>query len=119
MGKQDRQPFPKKSQSNTTQVLELIHSKVCGPMDVNSVGGSRYFVTFTDDYSRYAAVYMMKRKSEAFSKFKKFVQIVKKQTECKVRRFRCDNGGEYTSQEFIDFCKENGIQREPTIPYSP
>jgi len=49
MGKQ--QPFPKKSQSNTTRVLELIHSDGCGPMDVNSVGGLRYFVTFTDDYS--------------------------------------------------------------------
>jgi len=38
MGKQHRQPFPKKSQSNTTRVLELIHSDVCSPIDVNSVG---------------------------------------------------------------------------------
>jgi len=63
---------------------------------------------------------MMKRKSETFSKFKEYVRMVEKQTECKVIRcFGCDNGGEYTSQEFIDFCKENGIRREPTIPYSP
>eukprot|EP00111_Clytia_hemisphaerica_P023199 TCONS_00068237-protein len=64
MGKQHRQPFPKKSTNTTKGLLELIHSDVCGPMDVPSVGGSRYFVTFIDDYSRYTTVYMMKHKSE-------------------------------------------------------
>jgi hypothetical protein len=28
--------------------LDLVHSDVCGPMQVPSMGGSRYFVTFTD-----------------------------------------------------------------------
>ena len=47
MGKQHRQPFPKKAKSITTILLELIHSNVCLPMDVPSVGGSRYFVTLS------------------------------------------------------------------------
>ena len=46
MGKQNRQPFPNTSQYRSSQPLELVHSDVCGLMNVTSVGGSRYFVTF-------------------------------------------------------------------------
>ena len=129
MGKQNRQPFPKKARSTTTGLLELIHSDVCGPMDLPSVGGSRYFVTFIDDYSRYTTVYMMKQKSEVLAKFTEFVNLVENQTGLKVKRLnienqtvkrlRSDNGGEYVSNDFERFCTNRGIQREPTIPYSP
>ena len=46
-GKQTRKPF-----HGSAEVLQLVHSDVCGPMSVASLGGARYFVTFTDDYSR-------------------------------------------------------------------
>ena len=36
-----------------TQLLELIHSDVCGPMSTHAIGGYSYFITFTDDFSRY------------------------------------------------------------------
>ena len=60
LGKMYRKPFPKKSQHRSTQPLELIHSDICGPMSVNSMGGSRYLITFIDDYSRFTHVYMIK-----------------------------------------------------------
>ena len=60
MDKQHRQPFPKKAKSITTGLLELIHNDVCGPMDVPSVGGSKYFVTVIDDFLRYTTVYTIK-----------------------------------------------------------
>ena len=129
MGKQHRQPFPKTSKSSTSKLLELIHSDVCGPMDVPSVGGSRYFVTFIGDYSRYTTVYMMKQKSEVLDKFKEFVNLVENRTGLKVqrlnieyqtvKRLRSNNGGEYFSNDFDTFCTDRGIQRGPTIPYSP
>ena len=50
-GKMHHKSFPKKSQSRATKILELVHSDLCGPMQVNSIGGSRYVLTFTDDYS--------------------------------------------------------------------
>ena len=56
MGKQHSQPFPKKAKSIKTGLLDLIHSDVCGPMDVPSVGGSRSFVTVIDNFSRYTTV---------------------------------------------------------------
>jgi len=50
MGKLHRIPFPKNNNHKSTQLLELIHTDVCGPMSVESIGGSRYFVTFIDDF---------------------------------------------------------------------
>ena len=52
--------------------LDLIHSDVCGPFSVLARGGYEYFIPFTNDYSRYGYVYLMKKKYEALDKFKKF-----------------------------------------------
>ena len=49
-----------------TELLALVHT------DVQATSGYTYFITFTDDLSRYRYVYLMKHKSEAFKKFKKF-----------------------------------------------
>ena len=52
-----------------TDLLEIIHTDVCDPMSVDARGGYRYFLTFTDDLSRYGYIYLMKHKSETFEKF--------------------------------------------------
>ena len=59
-------------------ILEIIHTDVCGPMSVEARGGYRYFLTFTDDLSRYGYIYLMKHKSETFEKFKEFQSEVEK-----------------------------------------
>lgn len=59
-------------------MLELIHSNLCGPMSVQAHGGYEYFVTFIDDYSRYGYVYLFLRKSECFDSFKTFQADVKR-----------------------------------------
>ena len=119
MGKLNRLPFPKKSNHRSSQLLELIHTDVCGPMNVESIGGSRYFVSFIDDYSRYVTVYMIKNKSEVLSKFKEFVSLMENLTEHRIKVLRSDNGGEYESREFTEYCQSHGIKRETTIPYTP
>ena len=55
-----------------TDLLEIIHTDVWGPMSVEACGGYRYFLTFTDDLGRYGYIYLMKHKSEIFKKFKEF-----------------------------------------------
>ena len=75
MGKGHREPFPKSSRSRSTRLLELIHSDVCGPLEVPSLSGSRYFITFIDDFSRWTVMYTMKQKSEAFDCFVKFHKL--------------------------------------------
>ena len=54
------------------ELLELIHSDVYGPMLTHAIDGYSYFITFTNDFSRYGYVYLMKFKSEAFEKFKEY-----------------------------------------------
>lgn len=53
---------------------------LCGPMKIESLGGSRYFLLFTGDFSRMSWVYFLKFKSEAFENFKKFKTFVEKQS---------------------------------------
>ena len=72
-------PFPKES-NRSTKLLEIIHSDVCGPMRVESLGRSKYFLTFTDDYSRYTEVFFIRHKSEVFQKFKDFKAKAEKLT---------------------------------------
>ena len=98
---------------------ELIHTDVCGPMPINSVRGSRYFVTFTDDYTHYMYVYMMKNKSEVIDKLREYVEMAENFTGQRVKRIRSDNEQECVLEEFKAFCKSHGILKDDTIPYTP
>ncbi|WRX11053.1 Integrase [Theobroma cacao] len=82
---------------------------VSGPMNTSARGGYSYFITFTDDHSHYGYVYLMKYKSESFDKFKEYRAEVEKQTGKSILTLRSDREGEYLSQEFQDYLKENGI----------
>ena len=73
-------PFPKQSKKKKSRPLELIHSDLCGPMNVESIGGSKYVLTFTDDYTRYVTVYFLKSKSEVLVKFEEYVNMVENVT---------------------------------------
>ena len=103
----------------SSRKLQLIHSDVCGPMPVESLGGQRYFVTFIDDYSRCCMVYFMKHKSEVMNKLKAFETIVTNDCGHKIAALRTDNGGEYISSEFQVYLKSRDIRHEPTIAYTP
>ena len=76
-GKMTKRPFPAKG-NKTNTLLELVHTDVCGPINIRARGGYQYFITFTDDHSRYGYVYLMQHKSEAFEKFKEFRDEVEK-----------------------------------------
>jgi hypothetical protein len=61
----------------------------------------------------------MKTKDEVFSRFREFKALVENQTRKKIKVLRSDNRGEFTSNEFRDFCKEASIKREMTVPFNP
>ncbi|GJT44268.1 retrotransposon protein, putative, ty1-copia subclass [Tanacetum coccineum] len=100
-------------------LLGLIHTDVCGPFKIVSRQGASYFVTFTDDFSRYGYVYLLKHKHEVFETFKMFQKEVKNQLGKTIKSLRFDRGGEYMSQEFLDHLKEHGIIAHRTPPYTP
>jgi hypothetical protein len=64
-------------------------------------------------------VYFLKSKDEVFSKFKEFKALIENLSKRKIKILRSDNGGEYISKEFVNFCKNVGIKRELTTPYNP
>jgi len=108
MGKMTKMPFtgfPERA----SDLLELIHTDVYGPMSSIARGGFQYFITFTDDLSRYGYVYFMKHKSETFEKLKEFQSEVENQCGKKIKVLRSDRGGEYLSHEFSNHLKSCGI----------
>ena len=72
-------------------------------MNVDSVGGSKYVLTFTDHYTRYVTVCLIKSKSEVLSMFVEYVTMMENETDLRVRAIRTENGGECTSQNFLKY----------------
>ena len=118
-GKMQRKPFKTVTHQQSKRKLELIHSDVCGPLQVESIGGSRYFVTFIDDFSRCVSVFFIKHKTEVFEKFKLFETMVTKECGELIMKLRTDNGDEYMSKEFQSYLTSKGIERQLTVPHSP
>ena len=117
-GKQTQKPYST-STTRSKETLELIHTDVCGPMRTVSLAGSRYFVTFIDDKSKWCEVYFMKKKSEVPEKFKEYKAMVEKNTGRKIKKVRSDNGLEYVSHYLDDFLKKAGIKHELTVAHTP
>ena len=124
--------FPKGQATRATELLEIVHSDVCGPMQTTSLGGNRYFVTFIDYKSRYTAVYFMKRKDQVLEKFREYeamattvtgnkikTMTASDSTDKKIKNLRSDNGGEYSSKEFDDFLTSKGIKKQRSSKNTP
>ena len=77
LGKMTKTPFSG-TMERATDLLEIIHTDVCDPMSVKARGVNRYFLTFTDDLSRYGYIYLMKHKSEIVERSKEFQSEVEK-----------------------------------------
>lgn len=94
-GKQTRIPFPINQSWRAVEKLQLVHSDVCGPMSSPSLNGSKYFVLFIDDFSRFCWVYFLQQKSEVLRMFQKFKAAAENQCNSKIKILRTDNGTEY------------------------
>jgi hypothetical protein len=80
LGKMTKAPFTCQSE-RASDLLGLVHTDVCGPISSIARGGLQYFITFTDDFSRYGYIYLMMHKSELFEKFKEFHNEVQNQLD--------------------------------------
>lgn len=119
VGKQNRVEIPKKSKWHASERLQLVHTDICGPIKPMSQGGKRYVLVFIDDYTRKTWVYLLAFKGEPFECFKRFKALVEKETGFSLKCLRSDRGGEFTSQEFKDFCEKEGIKRQLIVAYTP
>nr|GEY90873.1 hypothetical protein [Tanacetum cinerariifolium] len=115
--KMKRKPFPKVDRQY--EILVLVRSDICELNRQLTRGGSRYFITFIDDCSRYTYVYLLKSKDRAFETFKIYKAEVENQKGKKIQILRSDRGGEYFSTEFSSYCESQGLIHQRTAPYTP
>lgn len=117
-GKMSRKPFPKKAKP-TENILDVIVSDYCGPMQTESLGKKKGFVTFTDVFSGYTEIKMLKQKSEVVDATIEFIEKLKTQLQQKPKVFRSDRGGEYTAERLQAYLRKEGIIFQCTVGYAP
>lgn len=97
---------------------EVIHTSLCS-LPQQSRQGSRYFMTFLDEATHYAVIYFLKSKGKLLECFKNYVSVSERETGCKVKKVCCNNGGEYISKTWSEFCQNRGIRHLLGPPHSP
>jgi hypothetical protein len=112
-------PFPKEAQNRSTIAGERTMSDVWGPARVESIGKSKYYISFTDDAKRFCTVLFMKKKGESGENIKKYVATIERKFGQKVKYLRFDNGKELVNKDIQKWADDKGIVIETTAPYSP
>ena len=117
------------SANRASDVLELIHTDICGPFPTASWNGQTYFITFIDDFSQYGYLYLIHDKSQSLDVFKNYKAEVENQLNKRIKRVRSDHGGKYYGRydgsgeqcpgQFTKFLEECGIVPQYTIPGTP
>lgn len=101
-------PF-ENNRGKAKEILEIVHTDVCGPFQTTGFQGENYFISFIDDYSKVAKVCVMKSKTEVYDCLVEYVNECENLTGKKVKFLRCDNGTEYLNSKIYSFAKEKGI----------
>jgi hypothetical protein len=91
---------------------------VCGPIDPTTYDDKKYFLTCVDDYTHFCKIYLLENKNEVHTFLKEYVNEAECHFNTKVKRIKCDNGGEYKNNALRKLRKNKGIVIEFTIPYS-
>ena len=96
-----------------------IHTDLWGPSPVTSLGGRRYYITFTDDHTRFTYVDILCTKDKALEAYKTFVAWAHTQQGVKIQALCSDRGGEYTSHAFTRLLQQEGTKRRLTTHDTP
>eukprot|EP00798_Chlamydomonas_sp_ICE-L_P008164 gene8164-1418_t len=118
--KGSRPPF-RASITQTTQPLALLHIDLCGPMQTPTLGGGRYFMGTTDDYTGFAIVSILAGKSgpEIYAHLTTIISKLENLTGFKVQILRTDGGGEFCNNAMSAYLDAKGISHHTTTPYTP
>jgi hypothetical protein len=117
VGKMHQLPFPK-SVSITSRPLEIVHSDVWGPAPITSNNGTRFYVIFVDDFTRFTWFFPLHHKSQVLSSFMHFKSTMENLLSCTLKILRTDCGGEYSKYEFQNFCSSTGVLHQFTCPHT-
>jgi transposase InsO family protein len=117
-GKMHQLPFPS-SNKQVQSPFELVHSDLWGPAPVMSTNAFRYYLVFVDEFTKFTWVYLLKHKSDTFHIFTQFQAMVHTQFSLPIKTIRTDCGGEFTSNQFNQFCASKGMIHQVSCPHTP
>jgi hypothetical protein len=117
-GKHSHASFSTPVVERAAERLGLVHTDLCGPMEVESVGRSRYAICFTDDKTRFRWVYFLKQKSDAAGALESLLEDAAKPEGIRLRAVRSDGGGEFAG-DFAAVCRRAGVKQQLSAPYAP
>lgn len=102
-----------------TEVREVIHTDVCGPMQIESLGKKRYSLIFKDEYSGFRNIYFLREKSEVCEKLELFCGEIKNQFGRDIKELHSDGGKEYMNKRVENLLNSRGIKHSVNIAYTP
>ena len=100
-----------------TKYLERVHMDVCGPLQMNTYDGCKYFTVFVDEYTKYRWVYVHQDRTTAVEILRKWIMDATKGTENKVQCLRTDQAKEHLSKAYINELRRHGIRLECSAAY--
>ncbi|KAF8768442.1 Retrovirus-related Pol polyprotein like [Argiope bruennichi] len=103
----------------TKSVLEKVLMDLWGPAPVNYLGGSKYFLSIIDDFSRKVNVFTLKNEDEVFTVFREYLPRVERELGVKLKSIRTDNGMKFCNKEFEKILRELGVKSERTTIFTP
>lgn len=109
-----RTPMPR-----AQEILEKVHSDICGPMTPETFLKQRYFVSFIDDKTRYATIRLLSSRDQVFDEFKDYLSEEENQLGVRLKRLHSDNAREYKSEQFLALLKDKGVIATYSAPYIP
>ncbi|KAL4176616.1 hypothetical protein KRP22_001557 [Phytophthora ramorum] len=117
-GKMVQKPFPSNRDKRRYDTFELLHFDICGPMEEESLGGSKYLLLIVDEASGCMKGFCLRAKSESEDCIKTYVTKVQTQFGKKVKFVRHDGAREFATNSLKAFYEVEGIEQQTTVPYA-
>jgi transposase InsO family protein len=118
MSKHNRSPFhPRQERADTP--MAVLHSDICGPYPIRSIGGGIYVLTLVDEYSGFCAVSILKNLKNAHEELKRMILEWEAKTGRLCKKLFSDRGGSYIKDDLAKWCAEKHIEHEFSAPRTP
>uniref|UniRef100_A0AAV1TJ16 Integrase catalytic domain-containing protein n=1 Tax=Peronospora matthiolae TaxID=2874970 RepID=A0AAV1TJ16_9STRA len=117
-GKMVQKPFPCSQDKRRYDTFELLHVYICGPMEMKSLGGSKFLLLIVDEASGCMKGFCLRVKSESENYITRYIKMVKAQLGKKVKLVRHDGAREFATNSLQEFYEDEGIEQQTTVPYA-